>query len=403
MKSKRKNIEEKDEKRSQPSAREILMKAGRKRTTSKREQILGDEPEVKKFDSDSDSDRSESKSFSSGRKRSVPDRKRGREEKSVSGRKRGREETSASDRNKGREERSTGSPRGKSTRTSKTDQRSGKPDRVKSISKGKKPKSASSQVPSQRVKQDEYLREEIRLNKFIAHAGLCSRREADEYIEQGKVRVNGVVVTELGTKVKSTDNVVVEKQKLSLEPFIYILLNKGRDTISTTDDEKDRNTVVDAIEGATGHRVYPVGRLDRNTMGLLILTNDGDLAHRLMHPSYKVKKTYEITSSRKLSDEELERLRAGVTLEDGPVNPTSVQRDPVDPYVINITVLEGRNHLIRRMIGHLGADVSKLVRTRYAGLTEKNTRVGRWRFLKQKEINDLRRLVKLDALSFNKS
>lgn len=403
MKSKRKNIEEKDEKSSQPSAREILMKAGRKRSTSKREQILGDEPEVKKFDSDSDSDRSESKSFSSGRKRSVPDRKRGREEKSVSGRKRGREETSASDRNKGREERSTGSPRGKSTRTSKTDRRSGKPDRVKSISKGKKPKSASSQVPSQRVKQDEYLREEIRLNKFIAHAGLCSRREADEYIEQGKVRVNGVVVTELGTKVKSTDNVVVEKQKLSLEPFIYILLNKGRDTISTTDDEKDRNTVVDAIEGATGHRVYPVGRLDRNTMGLLILTNDGDLAHRLMHPSYKVKKTYEITSSRKLSDEELERLRAGVTLEDGPVNPTSVQRDPVDPYVINITVLEGRNHLIRRMIGHLGADVSKLVRTRYAGLTEKNTRVGRWRFLKQKEINDLRRLVKLDALSFNKS
>lgn len=403
MKSKRKNIEEKDEKSSQPSAREILMKAGRKRTTSKREQILGDEPEVKKFDSDSDSDRSESKSFSSGRKRSVPDRKRGREEKSVSGRKRGREETSASDRNKGREERSTDSSRGKSTRTSKTDRRSGKPDRVKSISKGKKPKSASSQVPSQRVKQDEYLREEIRLNKFIAHAGLCSRREADEYIEQGKVRVNGVVVTELGTKVKSTDNVVVEKQKLSLEPFIYILLNKGRDTISTTDDEKDRNTVVDAIEGATGHRVYPVGRLDRNTMGLLILTNDGDLAHRLMHPSYKVKKTYEITSSRKLSDEELERLRAGVTLEDGPVNPTSVQRDPVDPYVINITVLEGRNHLIRRMIGHLGADVSKLVRTRYAGLTEKNTRVGRWRFLKQKEINDLRRLVKLDALSFNKS
>lgn len=403
MKSKRKNIEEKDEKSSQPSAREILMKAGRKRSTSKREQILGDEPEVKKFDSDSDSDRSESKSFSSGRKRSVPDRKRGREEKSVSGRKRGREETSASDRNKGREERSTDSPRGKSTRTSKTDRRSGKPDRVKSISKGKKPKSASSQVPSQRVKQDEYLREEIRLNKFIAHAGLCSRREADEYIEQGKVRVNGVVVTELGTKVKSTDNVVVEKQKLSLEPFIYILLNKGRDTISTTDDEKDRNTVVDAIEGATGHRVYPVGRLDRNTMGLLILTNDGDLAHRLMHPSYKVKKTYEITSSRKLSDEELERLRAGVTLEDGPVNPTSVQRDPVDPYVINITVLEGRNHLIRRMIGHLGADVSKLVRTRYAGLTEKNTRVGRWRFLKQKEINDLRRLVKLDALSFNKS
>lgn len=379
MNSKRKDNEEKDENRSQPSAREILMKAGRKRSTSKKDKILGKKTEVKKIDSDSDSDRSESKSTRADRKRSAPDRK------------------------KGRAERSTESPREKGTRTPKPDRRSSKPDRSRSIQKGKKRRSASSQVPSQRVEQDDYLREEIRLNKYIAHAGLCSRREADEYIEQGKVKVNGVVVTELGTKVKSTDNVVVEKQKLSLEPFVYILLNKGRDTISTTDDEKDRNTVVDAIEGATGHRVYPVGRLDRNTMGLLILTNDGDLAHRLMHPSYQVKKTYEVTSSRKLSDEELERLRAGVILEDGPVNPTSVQRDPVDPYVINITVLEGRNHLIRRMIGHLGADVSKLVRTRYAGLTEKNTRIGRWRFLKQKEINDLRRLVKLDALSFNKS
>lgn len=379
MNSKRKDNEEKDENRSQPSAREILMKAGRKRSTSKKDKILGKKTEVKKIDSDSDSDRSESKSTRADRKRFAPDRK------------------------KGRAERSTESPREKGTRTPKPDRRSSKPDRSRSIQKGKKRRSASSQVPSQRVEQDDYLREEIRLNKYIAHAGLCSRREADEYIEQGKVKVNGVVVTELGTKVKSTDNVVVEKQKLSLEPFVYILLNKGRDTISTTDDEKDRNTVVDAIEGATGHRVYPVGRLDRNTMGLLILTNDGDLAHRLMHPSYQVKKTYEVTSSRKLSDEELERLRAGVILEDGPVNPTSVQRDPVDPYVINITVLEGRNHLIRRMIGHLGADVSKLVRTRYAGLTEKNTRIGRWRFLKQKEINDLRRLVKLDALSFNKS
>lgn len=399
MKSKRKDNEEQEENRSQPSAREILMKAGRKRSSSKKEQILGKKTEVKKIDSDSDSDRSgsytdrsESKSFRSDRKRSAPDRKKGSAERS-----------SESPRETGRAVRSTDSPREKGSKTTKYDRRGSKPDRAKSIPKGKKGRSAASQVPSQRVEQDEYLREEIRLNKYIAHAGLCSRREADEYIEQGKVKVNGVVVTELGTKVKSTDNVVVEKQKLSLEPFVYILLNKGRDTISTTDDEKDRNTVVDAIEGATGHRVYPVGRLDRNTMGLLILTNDGDLAHRLMHPSYQVKKTYEVTSSRKLSDEELERLRAGVTLEDGPVNPASVQRDPVDPYVINISVFEGRNHLIRRMIGHLGADVSKLVRTRYAGLTEKNTRVGRWRFLKQKEINDLRRLVKLDALSFNKS
>lgn len=410
MKSKRKDNEEKQEKkenRSQPSARDILMKAGRKRSTSKKDEIFGKESKVKKFDSDSDSDSAESKSYRSESRREPSDRKKGRSERSTDDEsKRGRGSRSAKpDRGSSKPDRGSSKyDRGssKSDRGGSKSDKSGRSSQ-KGRGAGKKSRSASSHVPSQRVEQDEYLREEIRLNKYIAHAGLCSRREADEYIEQGKVRVNGTVVTELGTKVKSTDNVVVEKQKLSLEPFVYILLNKGRDTISTTDDEKDRNTVVDAIEGATGHRVYPVGRLDRNTMGLLILTNDGDLAHRLMHPSYKVKKTYEVTSSRKLSDTELEQLRAGVTLEDGPIQPTNVQRDPVDPYVISVTVFEGRNHLIRRMIGHLGADVTKLIRTRYAGLTEKNTRVGRWRFLKQKEINDLRRLVKLDALSFNKS
>ena len=251
------------------------------------------------------------------------------------------------------------------------------------------------------VEQKEYLKDEIRLNKFIAHAGLCSRREADQLIEAGQVMVNGKVVTTLGVKVKSSDKVIVNQQKLSLEPFVYILLNKGRDTISTTDDEKDRNTVLDAIEGATGHRVYPAGRLDRNTMGLLILTNDGDLAHRLMHPSFKVKKTYEVTTTRLLSDEELSRLREGVTLEDGPVEPAGVKRKADDPYTVTISVFEGRNHLIRRMIGHLGADVAKLVRVRYAGLRTDDLRVGRWRYLKQKEINDLRRLVKLDLLEFN--
>lgn len=251
------------------------------------------------------------------------------------------------------------------------------------------------------VSQKEYLRDEIRLNKFIAHAGLCSRREADQLIEAGEVTVNGEVVTTLGTKVRSRDKVVVNKQKLSLEPFVYILLNKGRDTISTTDDEKERNTVLDAIEGATGQRVYPVGRLDRNTMGLLILTNDGDLAHRLMHPSYKVKKTYEVTSGRVLTDDELSQLRAGITLEDGPVKPAGVKRASDDPYTISLSVFEGRNHLIRRMISHLGAEVVKLTRIRYAGLRIEDLRVGRWRYLKQKEINDLRRLVKLDLLEFN--
>lgn len=263
-------------------------------------------------------------------------------------------------------------------------------------------KSKSSPERSNRAEQEPYLRDNIRLNKYIAHAGFCSRREADTYIDAGKVKVNGKVVTELGTKVQKGDRVEVDGQSVSLEPFVYILLNKGKDTISTTDDEKDRNTVLDAVEDATGYRVYPVGRLDRNTMGLLILTNDGDLAHRLMHPSYQVKKTYEVTADRSLTDEEVNLLRSGVELEDGPVKPTSVKRHFGDPRVIIITVFEGRNHLIRRMIAHLGTDVYRLKRIRYAGLTDKDIRVGRWRYLRQKEINDLRKLVKLETLDFNK-
>lgn len=282
----------------------------------------------------------------------------------------------------------------------KNDGRKRRPERP---SKGKaKNRSESSINNPKKVAQKDYLSDEIRLNKFIAHAGFCSRREADEYIAAGKVKINGKVVTELGTKVTSSDKIEVDRQKVTLEPFVYILLNKGRDTISTTDDEKDRNTVVDVVEDATGHRVYPVGRLDRNTMGLIILTNDGDLAHRLMHPSYKVKKSYDVTASRLLSDEELEQYRQGIILEDGPVKPTSVKRLGMDPFTISISVFEGRNRLIRRMIEHVGAEVVKLKRVRYAGLNDKDLRVGRWRYLKQKEINDLRKLVKLDTLDFNK-
>lgn len=267
---------------------------------------------------------------------------------------------------------------------------------------GKAKKASSSPRDSNTASQKKYLRDKIRLNKYIAHAGFCSRREADEYIAAGKVKVNGEVTAELGTKIQPNDNVEVEGQTLSLEPFTYILLNKGKDTISTTDDEKDRNTVLDAVEDATGHRVYPVGRLDRNTMGLLILTNDGDLAHRLMHPSYRVKKTYEVTTDRQLNEAELREMLGGIELEDGPAKPAEVREVVNMPNTIQISVFEGRNHLIRRMIAYFGADVTKLKRIRYAGLTDKDIRVGRWRFLRQKEINDLRRLVKLDTLEFNK-
>ncbi len=244
--------------------------------------------------------------------------------------------------------------------------------------------------------------EEIRLNKFIAHAGLCSRREADTYISDGKVQVNGQVVTEMGFKVRRKDDIVVDGQKISLEPFVYLLLNKPRNTITTTDDERGRNTVLDEVENATGYRVYPVGRLDRNTTGLLILTNDGDLTHRLMHPSYKVRKTYEVETKRELAGEELGAYSKGVNLEDGIAKGYNIKTFADLKNTFQISVFEGRNRLIRRMVEFHGTEVTKLKRIEYAGLNLKEVPMGRWRYLKQNEINDLRKLVKLDALDFKK-
>lgn len=245
--------------------------------------------------------------------------------------------------------------------------------------------------------------EEIRINKFIAHAGLCSRREADKFIEDGLVKVNGVIVTEMGTQVRRQDIIEVDGQKIQLEPFVYLLLNKPRNTITTTDDEKGRNTVLDEVENATGARVYPVGRLDRNTTGLLILTNDGDLAHRLMHPSYSVRKTYEVETERILSDDELSLFKSGIPLEDGDARGHNLKRFMDAPRVFQLSVFEGRNRLIRRMVEHFGTEVTKLKRVEYAGLTVKGVKMGRWRYLKQKEINNLRELVKLETLDFKKN
>lgn len=241
--------------------------------------------------------------------------------------------------------------------------------------------------------------EDIRLNKYIAHCGFCSRRDADDYIAAGKVKINGEVVTELGTKVQRSDRVEVDGQQISLEKFVYILLNKPKDTITTTDDPKGRDTVMDKIEDATGKRVYPVGRLDRHTMGLLLLTNDGDLAHRLMHPRYRVRKSYEVETARRLADAELEELAKGITLEDGSAKPHSLSRTR-DGFIL--TIFEGRNRLVRRMVEYFGTEVTKLKRFDYAGLNLKDVRMGRWRYLRQGEINGLRKLVKLEPLDFNK-
>lgn len=252
------------------------------------------------------------------------------------------------------------------------------------------------------VDQDYSETEDIRLNKFIAHAGLCSRREADTLIADGKVIVNGKKVSELGFKVKRKDSVVVDGEKISLEPFVYLLLNKPKNTITTTEDEKGRNTVLNEIESATGYRVYPVGRLDRNTTGLLILTNDGDLAHRLMHPSYKVRKTYEVETDRELTENELSSFSAGVELEDGKAKGHNVKQFADMRRTFQLSVFEGRNRLIRRMVEFHEAEVVKLKRIEYAGLNLKDVSMGRWRFLKQKEINDLRKVVKLNPLDFKK-
>lgn len=254
-----------------------------------------------------------------------------------------------------------------------------------------------------KVDQNYSSTEEIRLNKFIAHAGLCSRREADTFIEEGKVKVNGEIVRELGIKVRRKDNVEVDGQRISLEPFVYLLLNKSKDVITTTDDEKNRKTVMDEIEKATGYRVYPVGRLDRHTTGLLVLTNDGDLAHRLMHPSYSVRKTYEVTTKSPLSDSLVQQMREGIELEDGPVKGHNIKQFIDAPAMFQISVFEGRNRLIRRMVEYLGTEVTKLKRIEYAGLNLKGVSQGRWRYLRQEEINDLRKLVKLETLDFKKA
>lgn len=254
------------------------------------------------------------------------------------------------------------------------------------------------QEPLHEVEQDYRKDEKIRLNKYIAHCGFTSRRKADDYIAAGKVKVNGEVVTQMGVKVQRTDKVEVEGQTLSLEKFVYILLNKPKDTITTTDDPRDRDTVMDKIEDATGKRVYPVGRLDRHTMGLLILTNDGDLANRLMHPSYEVRKTYEVETERRLKDDELQKLAQGIDLEDGPAQAYNISRTQ-DGFVLSI--FEGRNRLVRRMVEHFGTEVTKLKRIEYAGLTLKDVKMGRWRYLREGEINGLRKMVKLDPLDFN--
>lgn len=236
---------------------------------------------------------------------------------------------------------------------------------------------------------------EVRLNKFIADSGLASRRKADEMIAAGEVRVNGKIVTELGTKVTPTDNVSVggDMIKSVSKRDIYILLNKPKDCITTTSDELNRRTVMDIVKSR--HRIYPVGRLDRNTTGVLLLTNDGELANRLTHPRYGIQRTYNVTLNKEILLDHAKAISHGIELEDGKTSPCEVSVNPKDYTRIIITITEGKNREVRRIFEALGYDVKRLDRKFYAGLSNNGMKRGEYRHLTRNELLDLKKLVKL--------
>ncbi|GAB4000692.1 pseudouridine synthase [Spirosoma daeguense] len=230
----------------------------------------------------------------------------------------------------------------------------------------------------------------MRLNRYIANSGVCSRREADELIARGDISVNGKVVTEMGFKVKEGDNVKYGTKALSPERFVYVLLNKPKDYITTTEDPEERKTVMELVADAGNYRMYPVGRLDRNTTGLLLLTNDGELADKLTHPSYNVRKIYQVELDKPITNEHFEAIQQGIELEDGTIKPDALSIVTPDAYVVGIEIHSGRNRIVRRIFEHLGYEVSKLDRTTYAGLTKKELPRGKWRFLEPKEVIKLK-------------
>lgn len=230
------------------------------------------------------------------------------------------------------------------------------------------------------------------LNKFIAHSGICGRREAAEMVKQGHVQVNGDIVFEPATKVSQSDTIKLKGKKINIQQkLVYFLLNKPKDHITTTKDDKGRKTVLDLFKGITDSHLFPVGRLDRNTTGVLLLTNDGELAQQLTHPSFEVKKIYEATLDRPLAKKDAEAIASGITLEDGEIKADRVgYADPKNKAVIGIEIHSGKNRIVRRIFEHLGYEVKKLDRVMFAGLTKKNVDRGKWRYLAEKEIRILK-------------
>ena len=230
----------------------------------------------------------------------------------------------------------------------------------------------------------------IRLNKFLANAGLCSRREADEFITAGVVSVNGQVVTELGTKVKRSDDVRFHDEPVTIERKVYVLLNKPKDCVTTSDDPQERKTVMDCVKEACRERIYPVGRLDRNTTGVLLLTNDGDLASRLTHPKFLKKKIYHVFCDKNVIKADLEQIANGITLDDGEIHADEISYISDDKSQVGIEIHSGKNRIVRRIFEALGYRVIKLDRVYFAGLTKKGLRRGEWRYLTEQEVNMLR-------------
>ena len=248
-----------------------------------------------------------------------------------------------------------------------------------------------------RPKQVDYViedidpNEQVRLNKYMANAGVCSRREADEYIAKGLVKVNGEVVTELGTKISHNDVVEYDEKVVTPERKCYVLLNKPKDCVTTSDDPNGRLTVLDLVKNACKERIYPVGRLDRNTTGVLLLTNDGDLASKLTHPKFVKKKIYHVWTDKDISEEDMQRIADGITLDDGEIHADAISYvSETDRNQAGIEIHSGRNRIVRRIFESLGYRVTKLDRVYFAGLTKKNLPRGRWRYLTQEEVNFLR-------------
>ncbi|MBI3717237.1 MAG: rRNA pseudouridine synthase [Sphingobacteriales bacterium] len=245
----------------------------------------------------------------------------------------------------------------------------------------------------------EVTNEQMPLNKYIAHCGISARREAAELVKEGKVTVNGKVITEPGFKVNGSEEIKVNGKKIHLQRnLVYILLNKPKDYITSTTDPQGRRTVIDIIKHATPERVYPVGRLDRNTTGVLLLTNDGELAQKLSHPSFQVKKIYEVRLDKPLLKKDFDKILSGINLDDGFIAPDSLAYDQKDKSIVGIEIHSGRNRIVRRIFEALGYDVRNLDRVMYANLTKKNVDRGKWRFLNEKEI----RLLKFMNASFTK-